>query len=103
VLRLPQFSLEEDNLSERLDVNKYMQSHGYHEVADIFKFLGTMGGKVNDEQRQFDVINNIESICEGNKDETVTEYAIDGYNADSYDADREFLKVYKMRFAVETK
>ena len=62
-----------------------------------------MGGKVNDEQRQFDVINNIDSNREGNKDETVTEYAIDGYNADSYDADSECLIVYKMRFAVETK
>ena len=38
-----------------------------------------------------------------NTDETVTEYTIDDYNADSYDADSECLKVYKMRFAVETK
>jgi len=77
-----------------------MQSHGYHEVVDIFKFLETMGGKVNDEQRQFDVINSIDSNRERNTDVTVTEYALDGYNAGSYDADSECLKVYKMRFAV---
>jgi len=68
----------------------------------IFKFLGTISVKVNDEHRQFDVINNIDSNGEGNTDERVTEYALDGYNADSYDADSECLKVYKMRFEVET-
>jgi len=52
-----------------------------------------MVGKVNDEQRQFDVMNNIDSNREGNTDETVTEYTKDGYNADSHVADSECLKV----------
>ena len=43
----------------RWDVNSYMQSDGYHNGADIL--MGTLGGKVNDEERQFDVINNIGS------------------------------------------
>jgi len=37
---LHNFLLEEDNLSERWDVNRYMQSDGYHNDADILKFLG---------------------------------------------------------------
>ena len=80
-----------------------MQLDRYHGDADILNFLRTMSGKVNDEQRQFDVINNIDSNCEGITDKSETEYAKDGYVADSYDADSECLKVYKMRFAVEIK
>ena len=76
-----------------------MQSDGYHNDADILKFLGTMGGKVNDEQRQFDVINNIDSNREGSTDKSETEYTADGHFADSNDADSECFKVYKMRFA----
>ena len=38
-----------------------MQSDGYHNDADIVKVLGTMGGKVNDVQRQFDLTNIIDS------------------------------------------
>ena len=66
---LHNFLLEEDNLSNRWDVNRYMQSDDYHNDADIVKFLGTMGGKVNDEQRQFDLTNNIES----NHEESTTQ------------------------------
>jgi len=91
---LHNFLLEEDNLSERWVVNRYMQSDGYHNDADILKFLGTMGGKVNDGQRQFDVINKIDS-----NRESETEYTADGHIADSYDADSECFIVYKMRFA----
>ena len=63
-----------------------------------------MGGKVNDEQHQFDVTNNIDSNREGGTDKSETEYTkhghvADSYDADSYDADSECLKVYKMRFA----
>jgi len=76
-----------------------MQSDRYHNDADILKYLGTMGGKVNDEQRQFDVINNIDSNREGSTDKSETVYTADGHIAHSYDADSEYFKVYKMRFA----
>ena len=58
-----------------------------------------MGGKVNDEQRQFDVTNNIDSNREGSTDKSETECTKHGHDADSYDADSECIKVYKMRFA----
>ena len=53
-----------------------------------------MGGKVNDEQRQFDVTNNIDSNREGSTDKSKTESTEHGHVADS-----ECLQVYKMRFA----
>ena len=58
-----------------------------------------MGGKVNDEQRQFDVMNNIDSNREGSTDKSEPEYTKDSHVADSNDADSECLKVYEMRFA----
>jgi len=58
-----------------------------------------MCGKVNDEQRQFDVTNNIDSYHEGSTDKSETDYTKHGHVADSYGADSECLKVYKMRFA----
>ena len=36
-----------------------MQSDRYYNDADIFKFLENTGGKVIDEQRQFDVRNEL--------------------------------------------
>jgi len=42
-----------------------------------------MGGKVNDEQRQFDVTNNIDSNREGSTDKSETEYTKHGHDADS--------------------
>ena len=36
-----------------------------------------MGGKVNDEQRQFDVTSNIDSNREGSTDKSETEYTAD--------------------------
>ena len=69
-----------------------MQSDGYHNSADIV--MGTLGGKVNDEERQFDVINNIGSNRKWSADKSETEYTKDGHVADN-----ECLKVCKMRFA----
>jgi len=42
-------------------------------ICGYFEILG-MGGKVNDEQRQFDVTNNIDCNREGSTDNSETEY-----------------------------
>ena len=70
-----------------------MQSDRYHNDADILKFLGKTDGKVNGEQRQFFVINNMDSNHEGSTDTSQTEQTKDGHVADSYDADSECLNV----------
>ena len=76
-----------------------MKSDGCHNDADIVKVLGTMGGKVNDVQRQFDLTNNIDSNHEESTTQSETENTKDGHVADSYDAASECVKVNKMRFA----
>ena len=91
--------LEEDNLSNRWDVNRYMQRGGYQNNAYFVKFLGTLGGKLNDEQRQFDLTNGIDSNHEESTTQSETENTKDGHVADSYDAASECLKVNKMRSA----
>jgi len=76
-----------------------MQSDGCHNDADIVKVLGTMGGKVNDVQRQFDLTNNIDSNHEESTTQSETENTKDSHVANSYDAAIEYLKVNEMRFA----
>ena len=66
------------------------QSDGCHNDTDVFKFLGTMAGKENDEQPQIDVMGNIDSNREGSTDKSETEYT-----KDHHAAGHECLKVYK--------
>ena len=89
----------QNNLSNTWDVNRYLQSDDYHNDADIVKVLGTMGGKVNDEQRLFDLTNNVDSNHEENTTQSETENTKDGHVAECYDAASECLKVNKMRCA----
>ena len=58
-----------------------------------------MGGKVNDEQRLFDLTNNVDSNHEESTTQSETENTKFGHVADSYDAASECLKVNKMRCA----
>jgi len=95
---LHNFLLEEDNLANRWDVNRYMQSDGCHNDADIVKFLGTMGENVNDEQRQFDLTNNMDSNHEGSTTQLENENSKDDHVANSDDAASECLNVHKMQF-----
>ena len=88
---LHNYLLEEDNLDNRWDVNRYMQLDGNHNDEDIMN--------VNDEQRQYDLINNMDNNHEGSTTQSETENTKDDHVAGSDDAASECLKVNKMRFA----
>ena len=68
-----------------------MQLDGNHNDEDIMN--------VNDEQRQYDLINNMDNNHEGSTTQSETENTKDDHVAGSDDAASECLKVNKMRFA----